>query len=216
MFDILLPTFLGFWFVASIFGQFNAVSVRKARFQWLRRYDILGLVPTWTFFAPNPATTDYHFLYRDRLADGTVTPWTEIVRVHDRRWWHIVWNPNKRRRKVFTDIVAMLLVRLGSTLKDSDIRRRGDRRYVLIPERWHTTWPYLFLLNYVSSLPRHRSAIETQFGIFRSQSAVVDADAVEVALISALHKLDRGPNGDDLQTEGVAAPTIRAGAIDVG
>jgi hypothetical protein len=188
MLNIFFILFLAIWFLASILGQVNAVSQKKARFRWLRRYDWFGLVPTWTFFAPNPATSDHHLLFRDRLADGTVTPWTELVAIEERKWWHAVWNPRKRQRKLLTDIISMLLVRLGRELKGKNIQRRRKKRFVVIRRRWHMEWPYLFLLNYVSSLERHHSVTDTQFGIFRSKSAIVNADAVEIALISALHR----------------------------
>lgn len=186
--DALLLIFFSAWLIATILGQWNAASHRRERFPWVRRYDRFGLIPTWTFFAPRPATTDIHLLYRDKLAVGAMTPWTEAIVVEPRRFLHIVWNPSKRQRKMVSDTVGALFRDLSVY---SSGAKRGKRVGPLrIPKDFHTTWPYLILLHYVSSLSRLPGCAATQFALFRSGGDPEEGGAEpQPVFISALHTL---------------------------
>lgn len=136
----------------------------------MRRWDPLGLIPMWWFFAPNPARGDFYFLYRDRLRDGAVTDWTEIQAAR-RRWWNMAWNPGRRQRKALFDIVTALAARAQET---TDVTIQ-------------VSLPYLALLNYVSRLPRSAASESTQFIVMQT-----DADAPDeprAVFMSRLHRL---------------------------
>jgi hypothetical protein len=51
------------WFSLSVLHQVRLFSSKMGRF------DPLGLLPRWTFFAPNPGIYDYHIVYRE-VNDG--------------------------------------------------------------------------------------------------------------------------------------------------
>src|ERR1043165_8847499 len=89
---------LGLWLLVSALHQLKYrgfVSV-------LKRHDHFALVPAWSFFAPNPGTTDLHLLYRDKLLDGNITLWRQ-VRLHS-SFERCFWNPDKRLQKGIADM----------------------------------------------------------------------------------------------------------------
>ena len=142
--DILIALLLVGWFVLSILNQFG--------FEWfdkVRRHDHFSLLPLWTFFAPNPGQSDYHLIYRDRKTDGSVTEWREIDITERRKPYGFIWNPEKRSKKVLSDLVSSML----SSLPDID---QSDRIVML-------SIPYLILLNVVSHVDAEDQTTYRQF-----------------------------------------------------
>lgn len=180
--DWSLVALLAGWFVLSILGQIE-VAEPDSRFQRLRRRDWFGLIPVWTFFAPRPAWTDYHLLYRDRLADGDMTPWTEVVAVEPRRLRHAVWNPGKHSRKAVIDMVRTLTKELEQAKRRADARGEEWK----VPARIFTSLPYVAILHLVGNLPRLSGAECTQFLIMKRDAAGPDDPGV--MMLSALHQL---------------------------
>lgn len=72
-------------------------------FSRVRVRDVFSLLPNWRFFAPNPATSDYHFLYRTVDADGTASPWHDASGIEEREPLHILWFPTRRADKAVFD-----------------------------------------------------------------------------------------------------------------
>ena len=202
------------WFFLSVLGQAQATQRHRSRFQWVRRWDWFNLIPTWTFFAPRPAWTDYYLLYRDKLTDGRLTPWTEVILIQDRRWWHFLWNPAKHERKALVDMVRMLARHPALLLKQQraaveerrklpstaatmgktlSIKSRLRRRFVPLPREIMCSMPYLLLLTVVSSQPRLAGAsVATQFALLRTDAPLrFSAVAAEpaIALVSPFHEL---------------------------
>jgi hypothetical protein len=153
------------WFLLSVL-----VLVPGLR-PYIRGRDIFSFVPEWKFFAPNPAQGDYLLLYRDELADGTVTPWTEVRLAQARRWWNVIWNPGKRANKALFDAVV-----------------EASQEAVLRPEILVTSIPYLTLLNYISSLGRICRPAFTQFMILHSFSDCMEREP-RLVFSSDLHSL---------------------------
>jgi hypothetical protein len=142
---VLIPIF-GAWFALSVALQFAP--------KWLvplKLYDHFSLLPGWTFFAPNPGTSDTHLLFRDRLIDPGMTPWREVPirRSPLRAFWH----PQKRAAKTLRDLETHLL-----QLRD----QKATRESVFL------SIPYLTLINYISSFPRANFTVSTQFTMVRS------------------------------------------------
>lgn len=129
------------------------------------------LVPEWKFFAPNPAQGEYHLLFRDQLADGTVTPWTEVTFPHNRRWWNVVWNPEKRANKALFDAIVSLA---------------GE--VIACPAGLVASIPYLTLLSYVSRLDRFSTPAFTQFMVLHDFSPFMHREPALV-FSSDLHSL---------------------------
>lgn len=92
------------WLILTVLNQFNFdFNIH------FRRHDHGHLIPRWTFFAPNPGTADYHIVYRDLDADGAPCGgWIEVP-IPIRSSLALVWNPQKRSRKVVTDMSQSLL-----------------------------------------------------------------------------------------------------------
>lgn len=116
MLESALAAILVVWFGLSALNQINPISARVAP------YDPLGLLPRWTFFAPNPGIYDYHLLYREceslETQLGTlqmveeskhlVGPWLQVPDVCPDSAQLMLWNPQRRVTKTVTDIVAGL------------------------------------------------------------------------------------------------------------
>lgn len=131
--EILIALLLAGWFIGSVLNQFGF-----GWFERIRAYDYFSLLPIWTFFAPNPGQSDYHLVYRDKLDDGHLTEWREIEITEPRRPYSFLWNPEKRSKKVLSDVVASIV---SSSLRDQEI---GSEIMLSLP--------YLILLNVVSHI----------------------------------------------------------------
>lgn len=78
-------------------------------FSRVRTKDYLSLLPNWRFFAPNPATFDYHFLYRTVDADGSASTWHDVSGIVDRKPMHLFWFPTRRADKGVFDACHEIL-----------------------------------------------------------------------------------------------------------
>jgi hypothetical protein len=98
---------------------------------------VFGLIPIWTFFAPNPGMTDYYLLYRDRLPDGSLDNWRKVELKQSENGFRLaLWNPTKRNHKALSDMVSSL------------IRLANHRRSEAL-----VTVPYILILNVVTTRP---------------------------------------------------------------
>ena len=112
-------------------------------------------IPNYHFFCPEPARHDQNLMYRDKLADGDLGPWQEVVTTFPRRWLHMLWSPNHRLDKGMMD-VANELVRFA-LMNGNDMARLSVTR------------PYLSILNMVTySVEHDPRAVQTQFAIGHS------------------------------------------------
>ena len=112
MFEYLLVLLLTIWFVASVVVQLNvwegAPPAVHRNVRVIHTLDVLGAVPSWNFFAPNPGTTDYHLLYRDRLDSGEISDWREAPIDKESTLLKAIWNPGKRKSKVLADVIGIV------------------------------------------------------------------------------------------------------------
>lgn len=142
------------WLIGGIFCLWALLSIvvlSPKACAYLRTWDVCSLIPEWKFFAPNPAQGDFHLLYRDRLADGTITPWTEVRFSERASLLCALWNAGRREPKALFDAVSDL----GAEAR-------------LAPAVLAGSLSFLTILNYVSSLPRWAAAEFTQFLILHS------------------------------------------------
>lgn len=149
-------------------------QVRKPGFvRWLKRHDTFALIPIWTFFAPNPGTSDTRILWRERLFDGTISPWHEIAPPTGglRRAF---WNPDKRVRKAITDVGPGLARRA---------RKQPDSKLVLV------SVPFLMVLQYISALPGSPLAESRQFTVVQTSGADDEDGEPRILLVSNWHAL---------------------------
>jgi|HubBroStandDraft_1064217.scaffolds.fasta_scaffold00621_9 hypothetical protein len=168
---IVVCALLGSWFVAS------AVSQPGWRWNPLRSWDVLGLIPAWRMFTPRPDTEDYYVLYRDRLPDGCITPWSEAYPIPRRRWFHVFWNPDKHIRKLLSHVIRGFAIEL-----DEAASKAPDSKPIASP----MSGPYLAVLYAISNVPR-LGGEATQFLILRHDAF---AGSQPIPLIaSSFHRL---------------------------
>jgi len=156
------------WLVCSVILQFN-----PPWFSLTERYDLFMLLPRWTFFAPRPGMSDYHLLYRDHMEDGSLDPWIEIPITEERKPFSFIWNPEKKSKKILSDVVAALL--------QSGIR---DGAALML------SLPYLILLNVVVHHGEIRVGVRRQF-VLVEKLQHGETPAVQVVMISGSHPLQR-------------------------
>jgi hypothetical protein len=141
--------------------------------RWLKGRDTFALIPIWTFFAPNPGTTDTRLLWRERLFDGTISPWHEV----DPPTWGMlraVWNPSKRIRKAITDASSILARRAAAEPKN---------KLLLI------SIPFLMILRYVCSFPASPLVVARQFVLCQTSGADGEGTEPKLVLVSNWHAL---------------------------
>jgi hypothetical protein len=153
----------------------GATQFRNPRLErWARSRDVFCLLPIWTFFAPNPGTTDTRLLWREALGSGHVGPWRELS---PPRWspWRALWNPDRRTQKAIADAGGLLA------------QHRGDSDSVQL------TIPYLMLLRYVAAQCGSPHAIARQFVVVQTTGEPPDFAEVETVAISHWHALGATP-----------------------
>lgn len=91
---------LGFWFFISVLNQ-----LRVKWFKSIKYRDIFALIPSWSFFAPNPGRTDYHLMARFETDKNTLSPWQNL-NINKKSSLSGIWNPNKRMQKTLTDCTS--------------------------------------------------------------------------------------------------------------
>lgn len=163
----------GAWFAATLVSQDPTRRTAGAR-----RWDPVGLfVPDWRFFAPRPGTQDTHLLYRDELADGSLTEWREVMPVRERSLRHVLVHPGRRAEKAVSDMVSWLLRAVGEA---KDERQRSAVQ---------ATVSYVGLLTYVTRQAAHpATAVRTEFMLARS-AGYEEAIEPEIAFLSNRHRL---------------------------
>ena len=142
--DIVIALLLLVWLVSSILNQFSF-----AWFDRVRGYDHFSLLPLWTFFAPNPGQSDYHLVYRDKRADDSLTEWREIEITEPRKPFSFFWNPEKRSKKVISDVVSNIVSSIPNEQETGDV--------IML------SLPYLILLNVVTHFDGAGQTTRRQF-----------------------------------------------------
>lgn len=101
---MIAPMAFGAHLAATVFTQLPGNGFGR-----VREVDLFALVPSWRFFAPKPATTDYHLFARGLDAGGSKTSWIDLHPPVDRTLRHAVWFPEHRVQKAVFDVMTDLL-----------------------------------------------------------------------------------------------------------
>jgi hypothetical protein len=179
------------WLLISVVHQFSTRAGKA-----VRRHNALGLIPGWTFFAPNPGTIDYRFVYRDGT-DQEFSPWQEIEWCRPRACGHAFWHPDRHRTKLVLDYINALVITIKEIDK-MDLPENDGRLSLLV------SVPYLALLNIAMTMPRVHGGQFRQFALIE-QSPGRSEQSPRVILCSGPHpfeeslkRLSKAELGDDL------------------
>ncbi len=162
---------LSAWLAVSIVAQF---SDRVG--DYFPRSKRLGLIPLWTFFAPNPGVHDLHLLYRDKLKGGGVREAYCVPTIDRRCLRHSFWNPEKFRNKILSDLAESLVVQYAQIVKD----QRNVRIIML-------STAYLVLVNLAMKMPRSPDVVARQFILARDKT-FESHPAREIIFLSEFHR----------------------------
>jgi hypothetical protein len=150
------------WLAASTIEQ-----LRHPRLQHFRKFDVFGLVPVWTFFAPNPGSGDFFVVYRDELYAGSRTIWREVATPQSKGPTASIWHPDRRLNKALFDVGQSLMLDVS--------RCKGDEIQLSLA--------YLSLLTHVcSNAPHEPSATATQFMLLSDNELPKGEDPAPVFL----------------------------------
>lgn len=142
--------FFALWLLLTIFNQFNLKWAKQIKTQ-----DVFHLLPSWTFFAPNPGTSDYHIVYRTMDDNKNISAFIEIPLHNNRQLTHACWNSSKRTKKALTDLV-MSLKKLCVV---EDLKK----------EKLQVSFSYIALLNFLTHIEKSTSVKFIQFAILESK-----------------------------------------------
>jgi hypothetical protein len=141
--------FFSLWLVATVINQPN--------YKWAKRltgFDVLHILPRWTFFAPNPGTSDYHFVYRQMDEEGAISAFKEISLLNERSLIACFWNPDKRVKKALLDLsISMNQLIVTKEVNENNLR---------------LTFPYVAFLNFLSKFSFDDKTNSVQFLILVS------------------------------------------------
>lgn len=166
---IVVTAIYAIWVTATIVNQFHSWCPK-----WLKLVNIFGLIPIWTFFAPNPGMTDYYLLYRDRLPDGSLDNWKEIELKDSENGIRLaLWNPTKRKHKALSDLVSSLIEFVNHRTNDSLV----------------VSVPYILILNFITSRPHSLGTTGTQFMVLEHSGFSNEPQRTRVLVISGIHRL---------------------------
>jgi hypothetical protein len=112
-------------------------------------------------------------MFRDCDAGGDFGKWQEVPLADERTILGAIWNPLKRNKKALSDTVRSI-----AQLAQDEELRKGIA----------VTIPYLLTLNYISSMDRTNSAIQTQFMILTSDGFFSKEDP-KLVFLSSVHQL---------------------------
>jgi hypothetical protein len=141
--DILLKWVFILWFVLSVVWQFTFKALER-----YRRMDMFRLLPVWTFFAPNPGTSDLHLLFRIGGSRNGIQGWQELPHIDRERFYRLIWNPERRKMKALKDCLRIM----GSMTRDFARGREdiySEEFSTELSKRLCFSVPYLIILNTV-------------------------------------------------------------------
>lgn len=170
--DCILAAFLGSQLFLSMLYQFPRLS--RGRLGYIA---VVGALPTWSFFAPRPGTSDYRLLYREGAARGMMCMnWDEIdVGWKATRLVRCIWNPEKIGHKALCDCVQILITSVSELSQ--------ERRHLVFVSR-----AYLTLLSYVISKTTPATGTFIQFAVVES-NGVTEGRSINPVFLSRRHKV---------------------------
>jgi hypothetical protein len=165
IFEFLAGSFFTVWLGLTVAFQFPRFQVP------MRVRDPFYMLPSWSFFAPLPNTSDYLLLLRYE-SHGQLTPWRQPHLLSFRSIL-LLWDPERRQRKAVIDI--------SQSIAEFVIGKK--------PELVYLTTPYLLLLQFASLQPEAVFATGVQVAISVRPAHHGD---YELFFQSHLHPIEQG------------------------
>ncbi|MER6294595.1 hypothetical protein ACWDMR_27650 [Streptomyces althioticus] len=147
-------------------------------FERAREKDLFSLVPNWKFFAPNPATHDYHYLYRTLDENRTTSPWIELDLIQNRKMSQAFWFSSRRTEKAVFDICTAIIKNIA---KGSD--PTGTPPFRVLSE---------FIRKQIREAPNVTDVRGFQFAVVRAAGHDESEDP-EVLYVSTYQAMDPSP-----------------------
>ena len=138
-------------------------------------YDVLGLIPRWSFFAPNPGRHDIHLVFRDWIRDEP-TEWHELDLGSLNSWTRWIWHPERYAFKAVADAA-------GGLAMASSAARETEARSVML------STPYLRLLSWAMSQPVPPASTARQFAVIAAQG-FGQTQTLELRFLSEKHPFE--------------------------
>lgn len=174
--EMFVGALLVFWWLLSAINQVRPVS------HLLAKFDPLGLLPRWTFFAPNPGIHDNHLVYTSlenpstpHSANNDVLSLWHSCESLDSTHIPLLWNPQRRLSKTVADINNCLI----TMSRDLGISER------VMP----LTAEYLAATNYVSA--RVPDASHFRWALARSHGFAGNRTFL-LSFLSHIHRTNNG------------------------
>jgi hypothetical protein len=167
--EILFGSIFGLWLLLTVLFQFKSWQLP------LRSWDPLFMLPSWSFFAPVPNTSDYLIFIRYE-SFGVLTPWRQPA-IIQKQTRNLFWEPARRTRKVVIDISQSV----------------AETMHAQGPESACLSAPYMLLIQLASNQPEAAFATGVQVAIAIHPSHLED---FELFFQSNLHMLDRGVSSE--------------------
>ncbi|MFG2143050.1 hypothetical protein ACGFRG_02465 [Streptomyces sp. NPDC048696] len=193
--SVVVAVVLAAWLMLTVVAALPRIgeALRKRVPAWFS-----PLLPSWTFFAPNPATKDKVLMYRDVLANGTVGPLRLVLPDG---------GAGGRAGKALFDAAAHLVRRAAQGWEEEPDARTRDARLMI-------STPYLLLLNRAASAPHDAAAVGFEFVI--AHASLRDEDP-QVIFVSMVHRLGAGTPGADARGSDARDGVVRdEEARDIG
>jgi len=178
------------WIALTVANQFE----RGRKFiDGILQLDALALIPSWTFFAPDPGRTDTHVVYREVYEGGTLANWRALRLVSRPTMFGL----SHGERRVAKGIVDQLPELLQGGQSPSD--QAADQQVAGERDELHSASPavmftnaYLAALSLVTQEQHDAFAAAVQFALAISDSPEREHDST-LLFISAIHSLDVNP-----------------------
>ena len=174
IYETIVTVFLAFWFLITIVCQFRDTTLSTF---FKQKVDVFGLIPLWTFFAPNPGKRDYHLLYRDKITEDNYSEWLEMDITEERTFWSWLWNPEKRDKKILSDVVQSLVTMIPAYRKEE-----------LSLNLLMFSMPYIIVLHAVSQRQKQSEDVYRQFMLAETSGYQKETNP-SLVLLSTFHQI---------------------------
>lgn len=170
------------WLLISILSQFNNDNSRIIRF--IRASDKLGIIPIWTFFAPNPVDCDLVILKKefDENMEST-TNWEEVS-VYNKEWFSFFWNPEKKIDKILSDSVNDIRLILKHFLN-----QKKEANDEIVDVSIKTSVGYINIVNIIKNTLKSNDTAFYQFTIVETKGYLENRESVSPLYLSSVHKI---------------------------